>query len=327
MQIGPYKLATPVVCAPMAGVTDQPYRQMCYRWGAGLTVSEMLSSNPRVWNSVKSQKRMDHSGEVGIRSVQIAGSDPDQVAEAARFNLAMGAQIIDINMGCPAKKVNKKLAGSALMRDPALVELICRTVVNAVDIPVTLKIRTGWNTDNRNACEIANIAERSGIQAITVHGRTRACAYRGEAEYDTIRDVKKAVTIPVIANGDIDSPEKAQQVFHYTGADAVMIGRGALGRPWLFGQVAEFLATGHYPQAPTLAEQGAILVQHINAIHRHYGSEMGVRIARKHVGWFTEPHDKEKVFRSCFNQIDAPSEQLAQLQHFYTNTLIDSANN
>ena len=327
MQIGPYKLDNPVICAPMAGVTDQPYRQMCYHWGAGLTVSEMLSANPRVWNSVKSQKRMDHSGELGVRSVQIAGSDPELIAEAARFNHSMGAQIIDINMGCPAKKVNRKLAGSALMRDPALVAAICQAAVAAVDIPVTLKIRTGWDTDSRNAGEIAKIAEQSGIQALTIHGRTRACAYRGNAEYDTIRKVKQSVALPIIANGDIDSPEKAQTVLEHTGADAVMIGRGALGRPWLFAQVAEFLATGTYRKAPTLAEQGVILVQHIKAIHRHYGTEMGVRIARKHVGWFIEPHDKDKVFRSCFNQLVTADEQLEQLQHFYTNTLIDSANN
>ena len=327
MQIGPYKLENPVVCAPMAGVTDQPYRQMCYRWGAGLTVSEMLSSNPRVWKSVKSQKRMDHSGELGIRSVQIAGADPELLAEAALFNVSMGAQIVDINMGCPAKKVNKKLAGSALMREPALVASICQAVVEAVDIPVTLKIRTGWDLESRNACEIASIAEQSGIQAITVHGRTRACAYRGEAEYETIRNVKQAVAIPVIANGDIDSPQKAKQVLKDTGADAIMIGRGALGRPWLFGQVAEYLATGRYQDAPKFAEQGEILTQHIEAIHRHYGIEMGVRIARKHVGWFTEPYDRDKVFRSSFNQTNDADAQLALLQHFYTNTLIDSADN
>ncbi|MBD1387865.1 tRNA dihydrouridine synthase DusB [Neiella sp. HB171785] len=317
MQIGDFKLEHPVICAPMAGVTDRPFRQMARKWGASLAVSEMLSANPRVWDTDKSQQRMDHSGESGIRAVQIAGSEPELMASAARHNVANGAQLVDINLGCPAKKVNKKLAGSALMKEPELVEQIAAAVVAAVDVPVTLKMRTGWDQDNKNAVDIAKRVARVGIQALTVHGRTRACGYRGEAEYDTIRAVKQAVDIPVIANGDIDSPQKAKQVMAYTAADGVMIGRGAQGRPWLFQQVAHYLATGEELAAPPLMEQLQVLQSHVHALHEFYGPVKGMRIARKHVGWFVEPYDQQRQFRAAFNQVEGEAEQLDMLVKFY----------
>lgn len=301
----------------MAGVTDRPFRQMARQWGASLAVSEMLSANPEVWATDKSRQRMDHSGESGIRAVQIAGSEPELMANAAQHNVANGAQLIDINLGCPAKKVNKKLAGSALMKAPELVEQIVAAVVDAVDVPVTLKMRTGWDQDNKNGVDIAKRVARLGIQALTVHGRTRACAYRGEAEYDTIKAVKQAVDIPVIANGDIDSPQKAKQVMTYTNADGVMIGRGAQGRPWLFQQVAHYLATGEELAAPPVMEQLQVLQNHVKALHDFYGPVKGMRIARKHVGWFTEPFDQQRQFRATFNAIESESEQLEALMHFY----------
>lgn len=307
----------------MAGVTDRPFRQLCRRLGAGLVVSEMLSSNPRVWNTAKSMQRMDHSGESGIRSVQIAGADPDLMAEAAKFNVANGAQIIDINMGCPAKKVNKKLAGSALLQYPDLVESIVRSVVDAVSVPVTLKIRTGWDTDNRNGVEIARIAQENGIQSLAVHGRTRACMYKGFAEYDTIRNIKQAVSIPVVANGDITSPEKAREVLEYTEADALMIGRGAQGNPWIFREVSHFLNTGERLAPPSLMEQHSVLKEHVTAVHAFYGEENGVRIARKHVGWYLMEHDKDRQFRKVFNALESAEEQLQAIDHYFNNVLPD----
>tara|TARA_Y100001970_G_C14241667_1_gene865280 strand:+ start:3224 stop:4177 length:954 start_codon:yes stop_codon:yes gene_type:complete len=307
----------------MAGVTDRPFRQLCRRLGAGLVVSEMLSSNPRVWNTAKSMQRMDHSGESGIRSVQIAGADPDLMAEAAKFNVANGAQIIDINMGCPAKKVNKKLAGSALLQYPDLVESIVRSVVDAVSVPVTLKIRTGWDTDNRNGVEIARIAQENGIQSLAVHGRTRACMYKGFAEYDTIRSIKQAVSIPVVANGDITSPEKAREVLEYTEADALMIGRGAQGNPWIFREVSHFLNTGERLAPPSLMEQHSVLKEHVTAVHAFYGAENGVRIARKHVGWYLMEHDKDRQFRKVFNALESAEEQLQAIDHYFNNVLPD----
>jgi tRNA-dihydrouridine synthase B len=309
--------------APMAGVTDRPFRQLCRRLGAGLVVSEMLSSNPRVWNTAKSMQRMDHSGESGIRSVQIAGADPDLMAEAAKFNVANGAQIIDINMGCPAKKVNKKLAGSALLQYPDLVESIVRSVVDAVSVPVTLKIRTGWDTDNRNGVEIARIAQENGIQSLAVHGRTRACMYKGFAEYDTIRSIKQAVSIPVVANGDITSPEKAREVLEYTEADALMIGRGAQGNPWIFREVSHYLNTGERLAPPSLMEQHSVLKEHVTAVHAFYGLENGVRIARKHVGWYLMEHDKDRQFRKVFNALESAEEQLQAIDHYFNNVLPD----
>lgn len=301
----------------MAGVTDYTFRQLCRRFGAGLAVSEMMSSNPLVWQSEKSLNRMTHGDESGLRSVQIAGSDPDQMAEAALFNVEHGAQIIDINMGCPAKKVNKKLAGSALLQYPELVEQIVQAVVKAVSVPVTLKIRTGWDTDNRNGVQIARIAQDNGIQCLAVHGRTKACMYKGEAEYDTIRAIKQAVSIPVIANGDITSPQKARFVLDYTGADAIMIGRAAQGRPWIFREVVHYLATGELLAPPDLQQVREILLEHVQGLHQLYGAVLGPRIARKHVGWYLAEHDAEGAFRSEFNGIEQQQTQLDALWNYF----------
>ena len=317
MQIGPYKLDNNLMLAPMAGVTDRPFRQMCKRLGAGLVVSEMLSSNPKVWKSEKSKQRMDHTGEFGIRSVQIAGADPDLMAEAAKFNVQNGAQIVDINMGCPAKKVNKKLAGSALLQFPDLVEEIIQAVVNAVDVPVTLKIRTGWDPEHRNGTEIAQIAQRNGIQSLAVHGRTRACMYKGNAEYDTIRAIKQSVSIPVVANGDITSVQKAREVLNYTQADALMIGRGAQGNPWIFREILHYLQTGEVLPAPELSEVRAVMLEHVGNVHQFYGEYLGARIARKHVGWYLADHDKERVFRAQFNAIEEAQAQLDALNRYF----------
>jgi tRNA-dihydrouridine synthase B len=301
----------------MAGVTDRPFRQMCKRLGAGLVVSEMLSSNPKVWNTDKSRQRMDHSGESGIRSVQIAGADPLLMAQAAQFNVKNGAQIIDINMGCPAKKVNKKMAGSALLQDPLLVEDIVKAVVKAVDVPVTLKIRTGWDTDNRNGVTIAKIAEDNGIQSLAVHGRTRACMYKGDAEFDTIRAIKQAVSIPVVANGDITCVDKAKQVLQYTQADALMIGRGAQGNPWIFREINHYLQTGEMLPAPELVEIRAVLLEHVGNVHQFYGEFKGARIARKHVGWYLADHDMDRQFRTKFNIIEDAQQQLDMLDQYF----------
>jgi tRNA-dihydrouridine synthase B len=301
----------------MAGVTDYTFRELCRRFGAGLAVSEMMSSNPLVWQSEKSLNRMTHGDESGLRSVQIAGSDPDQMAEAAVFNVEHGAQIIDINMGCPAKKVNKKLAGSALLQYPELVEQIIQAVVKAVSVPVTLKIRTGWDTDNRNGVHIARIAQENGIQCLAVHGRTKACMYKGEAEYDTIRVIKQAVSIPVIANGDITSPEKARFVLDYTGADAIMIGRAAQGRPWIFREVVHYLATGELLAPPDLQQVRDIMLEHVQGLHQLYGEVLGPRIARKHVGWYLAEHDAEGAFRSEFNGIEQQQTQLDALWNYF----------
>tara|TARA_Y100000588_G_scaffold51036_3_gene48079 strand:+ start:37789 stop:38634 length:846 start_codon:yes stop_codon:yes gene_type:complete len=277
----------------------------------------MLSSNPKVWRTAKSMGRMDHSGESGIRSVQIAGADPELMAQAAQFNVSNGAQIIDINMGCPAKKVNKKLAGSALLQYPELVEAIVKAVVNAVDVPVTLKIRTGWDVDNRNGVEIAAIAEHNGIQSLAVHGRTRACMYKGNAEYDTIRAVKRSVSIPVVANGDITSPHKAQQVLEYTGADAIMVGRAAQGRPWIFREIDHYLKTGTLLAPPELGEVRSILMEHLTNLHQFYGEPMGARIARKHVGWYLHAHDENGQFRRVFNALETPQQQVEALNEYF----------
>jgi len=301
----------------MAGVTDYTFRELCRRFGAGLAVSEMMSSNPLVWQSEKSLNRMTHGDESGIRSVQIAGADPDQMAQAAVFNVEHGAQIIDINMGCPAKKVNKKLAGSALLQYPDLVEKIVQAVVKAVSVPVTLKIRTGWDTDNRNGVQIARIAEDNGIQCLAVHGRTKACMYKGEAEYDTIRAIKQAVSIPVIANGDITSPQKARFVLDYTGADAIMIGRAAQGRPWIFREVVHYLTTGELLAAPDLQQVRDIMLEHVKGLHQLYGEVLGPRIARKHVGWYLAEHDAEGAFRSEFNGIEQQQPQLDALWTYF----------
>ncbi|WP_421249898.1 tRNA dihydrouridine synthase DusB [Aeromonas sp. 603359] len=317
MQIGPHTLETPLIVAPMAGVTDRPFRELCLRLGAGMAVSEMLLANPDVWDTQKTRMRMDHSAEGGLRSVQIAGADPEMMAFAARYNVEQGAQIVDINMGCPAKKVNKKLAGSALLRAPDQVKAICRAVVDAVEEPVTLKIRTGWDPDNRNGVEIARIAEDCGIAALAVHGRTRACLYKGEAEYDTIRAIKQAVSIPVVANGDINSPEKARYVLDYTGVDAVMIGRAAQGRPWIFREIRHFLETGTKLPPPDREEVRTLMNEHVTNLHRFYGAYLGARIARKHVGWYLDEEETGREFRKHFNALDCADAQLEALEAYF----------
>ena len=323
-QIGPYKLASRVVLAPMAGVTDLPFRQLCRRLGAGLVVSEMVTSDTRLWHTRKSQQRLSHSGETGPRSVQIAGGDAAMMAEAASMNVARGAQIIDINMGCPAKKVCKKAAGSALLKDPALVTDILTAVIAAVDVPVTLKIRTGWSTDYRNGVEIARIAEDAGIAALAVHGRTRACKFNGDAEYDTIAAIKSAVSIPIIANGDITSPQKALAVMQYTGADAVMVGRAAQGQPWICGEIDHFLRTGNTLAPPSRESIKCILLDHLDALHRFYGEFMGVKIARKHVGWYlkadmanSDCNEQRRRFQAFFNQLESTQAQHLAIQDYF----------
>ena len=317
MQIGPYVLPNPLILAPMAGVTDRPFRRLCRELGAGLVVSEMVTSDTRLWNSRKSAQRLDHRGEPGPVSVQIAGGEPEMMAEAARANVDRGAQIIDINMGCPAKKVCNKAAGSALMKDEKLVRAILEAVVAAVDIPVTLKMRTGWDRDNRNAPVIARMAEDAGIQALAVHGRTRADKYNGNAEYDTIAAVKASVGIPVFANGDITTPEKARQVLAHTGADGLLIGRGAQGRPWIFREILHYLETGTHLAEPPLDEVEQILSEHLAELHSFYGEKMGVRIARKHVGWYLQSHDENKQFRTRFNGIEDALEQKDSIEQYF----------
>ena len=320
MLIGAIPIDPPVVLAPMAGVTDKPFRQLCKQLGAGLAVSEMTASDPRLWQTRKSLHRMDHAGEPDPVSVQIAGSDPAMLAEAARYNVAHGAQLIDINMGCPAKKVCNAWAGSALLADEALVARICRAVVEAVEVPVTLKIRTGQTPDRRNALAVARIAEDSGIAALAVHGRTRSQKYEGFAEYDTIAAVKAQVSIPVFANGDIDSPAKARAVLDHTRADALMIGRAAQGRPWIFREVAHFLATGETPPGPGIAEIRDILLGHLDALYAFYGEAAGVRIARKHLGWYAKDRPENAAFRAVANAAESAREQ-RRLTHDYFDAL------
>ncbi|MBK6509113.1 MAG: tRNA dihydrouridine synthase DusB [Haliea sp.] len=310
LQIGPYILPNRVALAPMAGVSDLPFRKLCSEFGAGLVVSEMISCNPRLRESTKTLWRSQHDDEIAPRSVQIAGSDPQEMAEAARYNVARGAQIIDINMGCPAKKVCRRAAGSALLADEALVQSILNAVVAAVDVPVTLKIRTGSAPANRNGTTIARIAEDAGVAALAVHGRTRACAFNGQAEYDTIAAIVASVGIPVFANGDIDSPEKAAAVIAHTGAAGVMIGRAAQGRPWLCGQIATHLDTGVTPAAPDFHQQRDVLLRHTTQLHQFYGDFMGVRIARKHVSWYLGARADALEQRRLFNRLAHPQEQL-----------------
>ena len=317
MQIGPHRIEPKVILAPMAGVTDKPFRLLCKRLGAGLAVSEMTTSDPRFWTTAKSLHRMDHVGEPDPVSVQIAGTVPTIMADAARYNVDHGAQLIDINMGCPAKKVCNAWAGSALMREPQLVARIVEAVVNAVDVPVTLKIRTGWDADHRNAPEIARIAEDAGIQALAIHGRTRDQQYVGVAEYETIAAIKAMLRIPVIANGDIDSPEKAKLVLDATGCDAVMIGRAAQGRPWIFGQIAHYLATGERLPEPSLQQVRDILLGHLEHLHQFYGEVSGVRIARKHLGWYAKDRPENAAFRAVVNQAQSADEQLRLTRDYF----------
>jgi tRNA-dihydrouridine synthase B len=318
VEIGPYKLASNVILAPMAGITDRPFRQLCRSMGAGLAVSEMVTSNSLLYGSVKTRRRADHAGEPSPVSVQIAGADPILMAEAARVNVAGGAEIIDINMGCPAKKVCNVSAGSALLRDEELVGRILEAVVRAVDAPVTLKIRTGWDKAHRNALRVARIAEQAGIRALAVHGRTRACMFGGEAEYETIAAVKAAIGIPVIANGDIDGPEKARRVLESTGADGVMIGRAALGYPWIFREVCAYLAAGQRTPPPAIAEVHRVLLAHLDALHSFYGERAGVPIARKHVGWFTKGLPGSAAFRHAVFQLASAAEQRAAVDRFFS---------
>jgi tRNA-dihydrouridine synthase B len=317
MRIGPYHIDPPVVLAPMAGVTDKPFRQLCKRLGAGLAVSEMTTADPRLWTTRKSLKRMDHVGEPDPVGVQIAGYDPAMLAEAARYNVAHGAQLIDINMGCPAKKVCNVWSGSALLQDEPLVARIVAAVVGAVEVPVTLKIRTGWDRAHRNGVAIARIAEDAGIAALAVHGRTRADLYQGEAEYDTIAAIKAAVSIPVFANGDIATPERARAVLDHTGADAVMIGRAAQGRPWIFREVAHFLASGERIAPPTPRVVRDILLGHLDDLYAFYGELQGVRIARKHLGWYAKDRPENAAFRSVVNRAeDAMSQRRLTRDYF-----------
>jgi len=321
MQIGSYKLKNNLIVAPMAGVTDRPFRMLCKRLGAGMAVSEMVASNSLLYGSEKTKRRANHEGEVDPISVQIVGADPKMLAQAARYNVDAGAQIIDINMGCPAKKICNVMAGSALMQNEKLVAEILKAVVSAVDVPVTLKIRTGWDKLNRNAINIAQIAEASGIQALAIHGRTRACAYTGDAEYDTITAVKAKINIPVIANGDITTPEKARYVLQQTGADAVMIGRAAQGRPWLFREIAHFLATAEHLPPPKISEIQQVLNAHVHELYDFYGEHTGLRVARKHISWYTKGLVGSAHFRHQMNQLESVEEQLQAVNDFFEGQL------
>lgn len=322
MQIGPYKLANQLILAPMAGVTDRPFRQLCRKLGAGMAVSEMVASNSLLWGSEKTKRRANHEGETDPRSVQIMGADPQMMADAARYNADNGAQIIDINMGCPAKKVCNVAAGSALLQNEKLVGEILDAVVSAVDVPVTLKIRTGWDTDNRNGVTIGRIAESTGIQALAVHGRTRACAYKGQAEFDTIAAIKAAINIPVIANGDITSPERAKAVLEYTQADAVMIGRAAQGRPWIFREINHYLQTGEKLPEPGTKEVRDILLEHLQNLYAFYGEYTGVRMARKHISWYSKGQRHGAAFRQAVNQAETVKDQLQITKDFFESLLV-----
>jgi len=317
LKIGNIQLRNNLVVAPMAGVTDRPFRSLCKKMGAGMAVSEMVASNSLLWGSEKTIRRGNHEGEVEPRVIQIAGADPEMMAEAAKYNVDKGADIIDINMGCPAKKICNVYAGSALLRDEPLVARIVDAVVKAVDVPVTLKIRTGWDRENRNALKVARIAQDHGIQSLAMHGRTRACMYTGDAEYDTIRAVKQSVSIPVVANGDIDTPEKAKYVLEYTGADAVMIGRAAQGRPWIFREIAHFLATGEHLPAPDVAEIREVLVAHLHDLYAFYGRQRGTRVARKHISWYTKGLKNSAVFRARMNTLESAELQLEAVARFF----------
>ncbi|GAB2866513.1 tRNA dihydrouridine synthase DusB [Pseudoduganella ginsengisoli] len=321
MQIGPHILRNNVFVAPMAGVTDRPFRQLCKQLGAGYAVSEMAASNPRLWASEKSSRRIDHAGEMEPKAVQIAGADPQDLADCAKFNVDKGAQIIDINMGCPVKKVCNNWCGSALLQHEDLVERIVNAVVRAVDVPVTLKFRTGWDRENKNALRIARIAEQAGIQMLTLHGRTRADGYKGDAEYDTIAAVKASVNIPLVANGDITTPEKAKFVLEKTKADAVMIGRAAQGRPWIFREIDHFLRTGEHLPAPMVEEVRHLMDEHLRAHYQFYGEYLGVRTARKHIGWYVQDLEGGEAFRQRMNRMESTDEQLLAVNEFFDSQL------
>jgi tRNA-dihydrouridine synthase B len=320
MRIGPHTLRNNLVVAPMAGVTDRPFRQLCKRLGAGLAVSEMVASNSLLWGSEKTLRRGNHEGEVEPKVVQIAGGNPEMMADAASYNISRGAQIIDINMGCPAKKICNVQAGSALLKDEDLVARILAAVLAVAQprgIPVTLKIRTGWDRSQRNALSVARLAEDAGVAALAIHGRTRADQYQGEAEYDTIREVKHSVGIPVIANGDINTPEKARFVLDYTGVDGIMIGRAAQGRPWIFREIGHYLATGEKLPPPTLSEIAALLIEHLDDHYRFYGEAAGVKVARKHIGWYVKGISGAAAFRRSVNELTSGAAQMAAITQFF----------
>jgi tRNA-dihydrouridine synthase B len=319
VQIGEHQLQNNLVLAPMAGVTDRPFRQLCRQHGAGLAVSEMVTSDASLYASRKTLRRLDHVGEDKPISVQIVGNQPAKMAHAAQVNVDHGAQIIDINMGCPKKKVCKVAAGSALLRDEVLVGRILEAVVEGVDVPVTLKIRTGWSPDHRNGVRIAQIAEQAGIQALAIHGRTRSCGFGGEAEYDTISRIKKAVSIPVLANGDIDSPQKAEKVLRRTGADALMIGRAAQGRPWVFREIAHYLATGELLPEPGPQWVSKLLLQHLDNLYSFYGSRHGVQVARKHIAWYSKKQPGSHTFRQKVNVAQTTKEQCRLVREYFDN--------
>ena len=321
MKIGPWQLPNPVFVAPMAGVTDRPFRQLCKRLGAGYAVSEMAASNPKLWDSVKTSRRLNHDGEINPIAVQIAGADPEMMAQAAVFNIGKGAKIIDINMGCPVKKVCSVASGSALLRHEDLVVEILQGVVKACqpfEVPVTLKTRTGWDRTHKNAVRIAQLAQDIGISALTLHGRTRADLYTGEAEYDTIKQVKQTLEIPVIANGDIDSPSKAKFVLDYTGADAVMVGRAAQGNPWIFQQINHYLETGEQLAPPDYAHMQEILLGHLHEHYQFYGEHTGVRSARKHIAWYVSHLPQAQEFIDAMNRINTSAEQYALVENWFS---------
>lgn len=320
MRIGSWTLPNPIFIAPMAGVTDRPYRRLCKSLGAGYAVSEMAASNPRLWDSVKTSRRLNHEGEIDPVAVQIAGSDPEMMAEAAVFNVLKGARIIDINMGCPAKKVCNVLSGSALLKDEDLIARILESVVKACtphQVPVTLKTRTGWDQDSRNAVRVAKMAESIGIAALTLHGRTRCDFYTGQAEYDTIREVKQHISIPLIANGDIDNPEKAKFVLEYTKADAIMVGRAAQGRPWIFREILHYLEHGTHRAPPSFGELRHCMLEHLEDHYSFYGEYTGVRTARKHIGWYLADMPQSTHWLKHINQIDSTSEQVQALEQWF----------
>ncbi len=317
LAIGPHQLDSRVLLAPMAGLTDQPFRNLSRKFGAALATSEMTTADTAQWRSRKSRHRLTLDNENGLKVVQIAGNEPDQIAEAAKAIENLGAHIIDLNMGCPAKKVCKKLAGSALLQDEVLVGEILEAAVNAVDIPVTLKIRTGWNTENRNGPRIAQIAEQSGIASLAVHGRTRSCMFRGEAEYKTIARIKRSVNIPVFANGDIKTPQQAADVLKETGADGIMIGRAAMGQPWLFDAINSWLSKKVLPKPPSRMEQRDIILAHLNGLYELYGSTTGVRVARKHLSWYCQHMEGAGEFRNTFVRLDSVKEQVQTTMNFF----------
>ncbi len=321
MKIGPYQLRNNLFLAPMAGVTDRPFRQLCRDLGAGLTVSEMVTSNPDLWQTKKTQQRLDHTGEPSPIAVQIAGAAPEMMADAAKFNVDNGAEIIDINMGCPAKKVCNVMAGSALLKDETLVENILTAVVKAVAVPVTLKIRTGWDKENKNALTIAKMAEDCGIQAISVHGRTRACAYKGQAEHETVALIKSSLSIPVIANGDIHSVEDAAKILNETKVDGLMFGRAAQGNPWIFRNIEHYLKTGEKLALPSYFEVQNILLRHVKNLYEFYGEYSGIRIARKHISWYCKSIKKTNAFSAMVNQAETKEEQVRIIDEFFQGKL------